>query len=230
MSSSTWKRNSVSEISIPARNAPSTRERPARPVTKASSRVTSSTFRTNSSFERRRATIPSQARISFGPRVITTASASTALPRAMATAAPSASADWSSAGSSTSRGTTARSWNSSMPMTWRPCAVSSSSRSASSLETIAVEDIAAMPPRASPACHEAPAASAAATASAIVAATWARPSPNTARRMARSFGKLNSSPIENIRNTTPNCASRRVSSMSETSPSACGPKARPLTR
>src|SRR5438445_595344 len=163
MSSSTWKRNSVSAISIPARNAPSTRDRPARPVTKASSSVTSSTFRTNSSFERRRATIPSQARISLGPRVITTASASTALPRAMATAAPSASADWSSAGSSTSKGTTARSWNSSMPMTWRPCAVSSSSRSASSLETIAVEDIAAMPPRVSPACHEAPAASAAPT-------------------------------------------------------------------
>jgi hypothetical protein len=38
MSSSTWKRYSVSEISMPARNAPSTIDRPARPVRKASSR------------------------------------------------------------------------------------------------------------------------------------------------------------------------------------------------
>ena len=71
MSSSTWKRYSVSEISMPARNAPSASDRPAAAVTKAASSVISSTFSTNSSFERRRATARSQARIGRGPPTIT---------------------------------------------------------------------------------------------------------------------------------------------------------------
>src|SRR6478672_8967570 len=52
MSSSTWKRYSVSAISMPARNAPSTSDSPARRVTNAASRMMSSTFSTKSSFER----------------------------------------------------------------------------------------------------------------------------------------------------------------------------------
>ena len=49
--------------------------------------------------------------------------------------------------------TTARSWNSRMPITSRPCGVASSIRSASIFETIAVELIASMPPSAKPACQ-----------------------------------------------------------------------------
>ena len=40
----------------------------------------------------------------------------------------------------------------------------------------------------------------------IVSATCAPPSPNTMRRMDRRRGSENSSPIENIRKTTPNSA------------------------
>ena len=40
----------------------------------------------------------------------------------------------------------------------------------------------------------------------VVIATCASPSPNTARRIAVSFGRLNSRPSENIRNTMPNSA------------------------
>jgi hypothetical protein len=41
----------------------------------------------------------------------------------------------------------------------------------------------------------------------MVSVTWASPSPNTMRRIARSWASENSRPIENIRNTTPNSAS-----------------------
>jgi hypothetical protein len=40
--------------------------------------------------------------------------------------------------------------------------------------------------------------------STMVSATWSSPSPNTWRRMERSLGRLNSSPITNIKKTTPN--------------------------
>ena len=43
-------------------------------------------------------------------------------------------------------------------------------------------------------------------AQAMVASTCAKPSPNTILRMLRSLGRLNSSPITNIRKTTPNSA------------------------
>jgi hypothetical protein len=41
-------------------------------------------------------------------------------------------------------------------------------------------------------------------AASMVMATCSNPSPNTWLRMARSLLRLNSSPITNIRNTTPN--------------------------
>ena len=197
---------------MPARKAPSTSESPATPVRKARSSVTSSTLSTKSSVERRRATTPSQARISFGPAITTSASASAAFASAVASATPSSPAGRPSAGSSTRSGTTARSWKSSTPMTWRPCGLSSSPRSAKSFETIAVEDIAATAPSANPACHDAPSARARPMAISVLTATCEKPSPNTVRRIAISLGRLNSRPIENIRNTTPNSASRCVSS------------------
>ena len=53
----------------------------------------------------------------------------------------------------TSSGTTARSWNSSTPITRRPCSLSSSSRSAISLTTSAVLDIAIALPSTAAACQ-----------------------------------------------------------------------------
>ncbi len=71
---------------------------------------------------------------------------------------------------------------------------------------MAVDDIAATPPTTRPARQPMPAKSASATPSAIITATCAPPNPNTMRRIAVSCGRLNSSPTENMRNTTPNSA------------------------
>ncbi len=89
-------------------------------------------------------------------------------------------------------------------MTSRPCSVATSIRSTSMRDTIAVELIASVLPSASPVCHDNPSNGNATVASATVIATCAKPSPNTARRMAESCGRLNSSPTENMRNTIPN--------------------------
>ena len=58
-----------------------------------------------------------------------------------------------SAGISTSNGTTARSWNSSTPITRLPCSLSSSSRSAMSLTTMAVLDMAMAEPSTTAPCQ-----------------------------------------------------------------------------
>jgi len=64
----------------------------------------------------------------------------------------------------------------------------------------------------------------------IVRITCAAPRPNTMRRIATSFGRLNSRPIVNMRNTTPISPRWRASSDSEIQPSACGPIAMPTMR
>jgi hypothetical protein len=56
------------------------------------------------------------------------------------------------------------------------------------------------------------------------------PSPNTSRFIARSLARLNSSPIENIRKTTPNSARYLVWPESLARPSACGPIRMPTAR
>ena len=57
-------------------------------------------------------------------------------------------------GNKIKRNTTAKSWNSKIPTTLRPCSVSNSARSEINLVTIAVDDIANAPPKAMAACHE----------------------------------------------------------------------------
>ena len=215
---------------MPARKAPSASDRPASAVRHAEARITISTLSTNSSVDLRRATRPNQARITRGPASSNAASTNAALPSARATAGQSSAAGWPSTGTTISSGTTARSWNSSTPTIERPCAVSSSMRSASSFMTTAVDDIASAPPTARPVCQPPASSSASAMLAAMVIATCARPSPNTSRRITRSLGRLNSSPIENIRNTTPNSASRCVSTSSGTAPKALGPSVSPTTR
>ncbi len=91
-------------------------------------------------------------------------------------------------------------------MIWRPEGVCNCACSESVLEMIAVDDIASTPPTMSPVCQVRPIAMATAVAIAIEIVTWAPPNPNTRRRIAISCGRLNSSPTENMRNTTPNSA------------------------
>ena len=146
MSVSTWCLNSVSAINMPATKAPSASDRPKCSVSQARPSVTSSRFSTNSSSLRRRATSVSHQRITFWPPTSSRVSTENAFNPAQASDAAMSAPLELSAGISTSSGTTARSWNSSAPITRRPCPLSSSSRSAISLTTIAVLLIAIAPP------------------------------------------------------------------------------------
>ncbi len=187
MSVSTWCLNSVSEISMPAMKAPSARLNPASSVSQASASVTSSRFSTNSSSLLRLATSVSHQRMTRWPPVSSNPTSTVALRPATARAISSLSGEAPSAGISTSSGTTARSWNSSTPITRLPCSESSSSRSDSSLTTTAVLLMAIAPDSASAVCQgifQRVGASVARNreppvASTIVDTTWSMPRPNT---------------------------------------------------
>ena len=184
----------------------------------------------NSSGERARATMWNHARIGFWPTKRISTSAISALKPAAASVHARSGPGFPSDGSTIRKATTARSWNSRMPMMSRPCGVASSIRSASIFETIAVELMASAPPSANPACQPKPMADRAIIAPIVVIATCASPRPNTARRIAFNCGRLNSSPIENIRNTMPNSARPLRSTLAGTHASACGPTAMPTMR
>jgi hypothetical protein len=102
----------------------------------------------------RRATRVSHQRITRWPptssRVSTAAAFSVARPMAQA----SSSALEFKAGIKTSRGTTAKSWNSNTPMTRLPCSLSSSSLSDIIFTTMAVELMAMAPPSTTEPCHD----------------------------------------------------------------------------
>ena len=138
---------------MPATKAPSAIDRPAFSVIQAAPRVIIRRFSMNSSCERRLTTNVNHLRISFWPKNSSSTSTTTALKLAQARVAASSVGFCASEGIRISRGTTARSWNSKMPMMRRPCWLSSSSRSVSILETMAVDDIASAPPSANAACQ-----------------------------------------------------------------------------
>ena len=107
-----------------------------------------------------------------------------------------------------------------------------------SLTTIAVLLMAITPDSASAVCqpisHTPPAQRDSTRASTVsttmVSTTCISPRPNTCLRMARSLGRLNSSPMANIRNTTPNSPRWRTPSEFCASASACGPISTPAAR
>ncbi len=111
-----------------------------------------------------------------------------------------------------------------------PCGMLSSARSTSILLTMAVEDIASTPPSAIPARQSSPSSSVTAATPAMVSSNCAPPRPNTVTFMLRNFARLNSRPMLNIRNTTPNSARCRACAVSGIQPSACGPIAIPTVR
>ena len=215
---------------MPARKAPSASDSPTRSDSHASPRVISSTLSMKSSVERRLATSVNHQRIRRWPKTSTSRSSSTALSVARPSVNSSSSAGRDSAGSRISSGTTAMSWNSSTPITSRPWRLSSSMRSASSLDRIAVEDIASVPPRAKLAIHPRPNSRPSTVTSAMLASTCTRPRPNTMRFIAISRASENSRPIENIRNTTPNSARWLAPADSCIRFSACGPPIAPTSR
>ena len=119
-----------------------------------------------------------------------------------------------------------------------PCSDSSSSRSATSLITMAVLLMAMALDSASAVCHSIFQSVGAMVATnkentvtmTSVSNTCNRPRPNTCLRMERNLGRLNSSPITNIRNTTPNSARCFTPSEFCASANALGPMTTPTAR
>ena len=64
----------------------------------------------------------------------------------------------------------------------------------------------------------------------MVRMTCMEPKPKTWRRMLLSLGKLNSKPMTNIKNTTPNSAKWRMPSEFWASANALGPMTTPTAR
>ena len=177
-----------------------------------------------------RATTWNHARIGFCPANRISVSATAALKAASPRSSTRSPPPFASDGMMMRKATTARSWNSRMPMMSRPCGVASSIFSASIFDTMAVELIASAPPSAKPTCQPKPTRWTTTIANSVVIVTCASPSPNTARRIVFNCGRLNSRPIENIRKTMPNSARSRTSALSGTHASACGPAAMPTMR
>jgi len=215
---------------MPARKAPSASDSPTSSDTQARPSVISSTLSMNSSPERRRATCVNHQRIRRWPNTSTSESRNTTFTAARPSVNTISSAGRDSAGSRISSGTTAMSWNSSTPITSRPCGRSRSMRSASSLERIAVDEVASVLPSANAAIQPSPSSRPARVNSRMLASTWTSPSPNTMRFIAINRPSENSRPMENIRNTTPNSARWRAPSDSCIRFSACGPPTAPTTR
>ena len=190
----------------------------------ASSSVTAGLSARTASSERRRATMPSL-RASAGAPATTRPSATAALTSAAPIAMPIASADCPSAGSRMSSGTTARSWNSSTPITCRPCGAASSRRLGEQLRDDrggghrhgSREGETGLPGGAQPerAAHR----------ERYRAEDLREAQAEHTRRMEISFGRLNSRPMENIRKQHAHSASTRISPRSETRPKTCGPSA-----
>ena len=135
-----------------------------------------------------------------------------------------------SAGSRINSGTTARSWNSSTPITGFATGADSSLRSASSLMPIAVDDIASAAPSTTAEAKLCASASAISANSSRESRYCAEPRPSTSRRIERNCGSENSSPIENIRKTMPYSAIARACAESGISLNACGPSSMPTVR
>ncbi len=225
---SSW-RYSDSDNSTPAMNAPSDGDRPATvasravPVTISSATVvkTSGVFAPpmarNSGRSRKRPPIRITA-ITAAARATSThgTCSGTLLP--------------ASNGTSATSGMNARSWNSRTAKASRPARDVSRSRSASSGRTIAVDDMARPAPITTEDFQAMPAAPASSASTAPVIATWARPRPNTARRMIHRRCGRTSSPIRNSSITTPRLAIEAMASTSVISPSPAGPIAMPASR
>ncbi len=215
---------------MPAKNAPSARDKPAAWVSAADESATNSTARVNSSGERALAISLNMGRNNQRPPASMAAVTAMPLTRANTRSTPISSSPEARAGITIRKGMTARSWNNKMPTAARPCRELISDCSAKSLITMAVDDMAKTPPMTKAAGNESSSAHAARPATRVVMMTCAPPMPNTALRMELSLLMENSSPRVNSRKTTPNSASTRVFSDSATQPSAWGPISAPTPK
>ena len=181
-----------------------------------------------------------QRRITKGPMRSKTKSSTAALSSAKNKSFNSESPP-PSAGITTSRGITARSWKSKTPKARRPCSLSSSRRSANSLVMSAVDDIASAAPITKPVFQSASAGSNrliihAGNSSNIktdkisVEPTCKAPNTKTCCRIERNFARLNSSPKVNISKTTPSSPRCLTTSSLAKARDSQGPSVTPTKR
>ena len=202
------RRYSVSANRSPATKAPSAIDRPLAAATSAVPTTTSRQAAMNSSGLRVWATSWNSGRSATRPTTTIATRATTACRSANARpfSSPAPPAALSSAAIVNSTGAMARSWNSRIEKLSRPVGECSRFCPARIGMTIAVEESAsAMPaiaagPAASPSTYPRPPIASADRM------TWPAPSPNTSRRRVRRRSNESSSPMTNIRNTTPNSA------------------------
>ena len=127
-------------------------------------------------------------------------------------------------------GMTMMSWNSSAPSARRPWASVAMFCSSKIWLMMAVEDIAAAPPTASPSPQPPPASTVSSVTAAAVKATCIPPNRKTCRRMARNSAMLNFSPMVNISRVTPMSPANCASALSSRTPRALGPARMPTAK
>ena len=216
---------------MPARNAPSASDSPSHSVSAPSPSVTSSTFSTKSSDERWRATRWNHARIGRCPKKRITASATAALSAASDSDVAISRPDCDSDGMTMRNATTARSWNSSTAMT---------SRAVRRAELHALGEHLRTRSRSSSSRARRPAPCPPATRNPGNEARSSRrcrnddlrePEPEHRAAHRPQLRQTELEPDENIRNTTPNSPTWRVSCRrAARSASACSPRTIPTPR
>ncbi len=133
-------------------------------------------------------------------------------------------------GTSSISGTTHRSWNNKIASITRPCVVLSSSRSLSTLSTMAVDDRAANEPQSTALGHAAPPMRANPATTESVPSTCNPPPWNTVLPSLNIRDSDSSSPMVNSSKTRPSSARAATESGAWIKPRPCGPITTPVTR
>ena len=140
------------------------------------------------------------------------------------------SADPANSGTSANAGITARSWNNSTEKPSCPDSLRFIPFSRISCNAIAVDDIARPMPPTTAACQEKSVSINNPARTSALSNTCAAPTPKIERRNCHSLAGLSSSPMMNIRKTTPSSEKCRISSTSLMNPSPHGPIAIPASK
>ena len=213
ISISIWCRNSVSPSMSPAKKAPKAIESWRWCVSHAAPSATNSAAIMNNSVEWDLATSWNNGLKSHCPIKPSKIQTPMPLPKAINNGmARELSPLSAKAGTIIKKRTAARSWNSKIPIERRPWVVCNSCCSANCLTTTAVDESARAPAATNAVLGSRPRYHPPTAATKVHVNTWIPPKPNKARFMVMIRVHENSSPMVNIKNTTPNSAKNVKSS------------------
>ena len=231
MSASIWWRNTDSESSTPARNAPIAIESPPSCISSAAPSTTSSAAAVITSRARAAASSRNSGFSRNTPATTSTASEATPIPIApQREAAPASGGNGDMNATSASSGTISRSSNSRIDTIFCPRGEATSPRSPSSCITIAVEVITNPAPATNATGQFQPSRRPAQVSSTAHVAICSVPRPKICRRrFHRCEGRI-SSPITNRNITTPSSATCRIDCGLANQPKPNGPISRPAAR